>query len=108
MRCILSGRGNPPQDCSPSSKLGLFCGFGVVLGLGYLTKALYLPLSFVFLGAALLVGGMSRRSVLRVALATLTFAVVAGPFVFALSKAKHRFTYGDVGRIAYATYVQNS
>jgi hypothetical protein len=28
--------------------------------------------------------------------------LVAGPFVFALSKAKHRFTYGDVGKIAYA------
>lgn len=82
-----------------------FAVFGVVLGLGHLTKALYFPLSFVFPGAALLVGGMSRRSVLRVAVAALTFALVAGPFVFALSRAKHRLTYGDVGRIAYAMVI---
>ncbi len=82
-----------------------FAVFGVVLGLGYLTKAFYFPLSFVFLGSALLIGGMSRRKVTRVALAALTFALVAGPFVFALSKAKHRFTYGDVGKIAYAMVV---
>jgi hypothetical protein len=79
--------------------------FGVVLGLGYLTKAFYFPLSFIFLGGALLVGGMSRRSVARVAVAAVTFALVAGPFVFALSKAKHRLTYGDVGKIAYAMVV---
>jgi len=84
---------------------GYFAVFGVVLGLGYLTKAFYFPLSFVFLGCALLVGGMSRRGLARVALAALMFALVAGPFVFALSRAKHRFTYGDVGKIAYAMVV---
>ncbi len=86
-------------------KWGYFAAFGVVLGLGYLTKSFYFPLSFVFLGVALLVGGISRRSVLRVTVAALTFALVAGPFVFALSRAKHRLTYGDVGRIAYAMVI---
>jgi len=79
--------------------------FGVVLGLGYLTKCFYFPLSLVFLFTAWLGGGASVRNLARVALAALFFALVAGPFVFALSRSKHRLTYGDVGGIAYAMFV---
>jgi hypothetical protein len=79
--------------------------FGVALGLGYLTKSSYFPLSFVFLFTAWLEGGTPRRSLTRVVLAACFFALVAGPFVFALSKSKHRLTYGDVGGLAYAMFV---
>jgi hypothetical protein len=82
-----------------------FTIFGGVLGLGYLTKAFYFPLSIVFLCTALLAGGSPRRNLGRVTLAALVFALVVGPFVFALSKSKQRFTYGDVGTIAYAMCV---
>src|SRR6202043_197394 len=43
-----------------------------------------------------------RKNLAGAVIALVAFALVAGPFVFALSRAKHRFTYGDVGKIAYA------
>jgi hypothetical protein len=82
-----------------------FAAFGFVLGLAYLTKSFYFPLSFVFLGAAWFAGGTPRKNVPRVLLALVVFVLVAGPFVYALSKSKHRFTFGDVGKIGYAITV---
>jgi len=86
-------------------KWGYYAIFGVVLGLGYLTKCFYFPLSFVFLFTAWLAGGTPLRNLARVTLAAFLIALVAGPFVFALSKSKHRLTYGDVGGLAYAMFV---
>lgn len=82
-----------------------FLILGVVLGLAYLTKSFYFPLSLVFLCAAWLASGTPRRNFARFALAFAVFALVSGPFVFALSKAKHRLTFGDAGHITYATWV---
>ncbi|MFZ3217037.1 MAG: glycosyltransferase family 39 protein [Candidatus Acidiferrales bacterium] len=73
---------------------------GVVLGLGYLTKAVMFPLAFSFLAVLLL-----RREWLRVlpkVLLTLAvFAAVSAPFIRDLSRSKGRLTYGDVGVVAY-------
>lgn len=82
-----------------------FAVLGLVLGLAYLTKSFYFPLSLIFLCAAWLAGGTPRRDFARFALALVVFALVSGPFVFALSKAKHRLTFGDAGYIAYAMFV---
>jgi 4-amino-4-deoxy-L-arabinose transferase-like glycosyltransferase len=82
-----------------------FALFGSVLGLGFLTKSFYFPLAFVFLTAASLIARTSRRHLARVLLALLVFAIVSGPFILAISKAKNRFTFGAVGKIGYAEFV---
>lgn len=82
-----------------------FAGVGVVLGASYLAKAVMFPLSFVFLAVAFFGVGNFRRAAPRIVVALLTFVLVAGPFVVALSKSKGRFTFGDSGRINYAEFV---
>jgi hypothetical protein len=86
---------------------------GLFLGLAYLTK------SFAFLIALLAIAAMmlfqawlQRRRLRRVAiggaLALAVFAAVAGPYVAALSKQKHRFDFGDSGALNYAWYVSGT
>jgi len=85
--------------------LSYFAALGLVLGLGYLTKTFYFPLAFVFIGTAWLASRGLRNNLTGALIALVAFTLVAGPFVFALSSAKHRFTYGDVGKIAYAYFM---
>jgi hypothetical protein len=80
----------------------LFGALGLVLGLGYLTKAFYFPLAFVFIGTAWLASRKLSSNLTGAVIALVAFLLVASPFVFALSKTKHRLTYGEVGKIAYA------
>ena len=83
---------------------------GLFFGLAYLTK------SFAFLVALLAIAVLvvfqwmvQRRALLRAvssgALALVIFAAVAGPYVAALSRQKHRFDFGDSGSLNYAWYV---
>jgi len=87
----------------------LFSALGLVLGLAYLAKAVMFPLSFLFLASALLLFASKRGSYLgglpRSAFALAVFLSVASPLVIALSKDKHRATFGDAGRLNYARYV---
>ena len=82
-----------------------FGALGLVLGCAYLTKSFYFPLSFVFLGVAWLATGNLRKNSPQAILALVVFMAVAGPFVLALSLAKHRFTFGDTGKLAYVIMV---
>ena len=86
---------------------------GLFFGLAYLTK------SFAFLIALLTIALMvvfqawlQRRKPARVvaggALALVVFAAVAGPYVAALSRQKHRFDFGDSGALNYAWYVSGT
>ncbi len=86
---------------------------GFFFGLAYLTK------SFAFLIALLTIALMmlfqawvQRRKPLRViaagALAFVVFAAIAGPYIAALSKQKHRFDFGDSGALNYAWYVSGT
>lgn len=85
---------------------GHYGALGLILGIGYLSKSFYFPLSLIFLACTCFsaLGGIARN-VLRAAAAFAIFAIVAGPFVFALSKSKHRFTTGDVGNMAFAMFL---
>ncbi|MCA1603738.1 MAG: hypothetical protein LC776_19565, partial [Acidobacteria bacterium] len=65
---------------------GNFVLLGVVLGFGYLAKAV-------------------RRAAGRVAVAVVVFLLVSSPFMIALSRAKGRVTFGDSGKLNYAWYV---
>ena len=89
-----------------------FSGLGTVLGVAYLAKAAMFPLSFVFLACAFLLFGKTRqsypRALARSALALAVFAIIAVPFIVVISKAKHRVTFGDSGKLAYATFVDGA
>jgi hypothetical protein len=93
-------------DLAQSDRSTLHYAFlGLVLGVGYLTKSVMLPLSFVYLVAAAFVRRGFKKPDLR-ALATLAgFLLISIPFAVALSHVKGRFTFGDTGRVAYMNQV---
>jgi hypothetical protein len=87
-----------------------FLFLGVVLALGYLTKAVMMPLAVVFFATAVLFGVISaeqswRKILPNAALGSLVFCLIAGPFVVALSNAKGRITFSDTGAANYALEV---
>jgi hypothetical protein len=71
---------------------------GAVLAFGYLAKAAFFPLAFVFLAVAATATRNGRSTIV----AAVTFAVIAAPFIGAISNAKRRLTFGDTGRLNYA------
>jgi hypothetical protein len=78
----------------------LFILLGIVLGIGYMGKSVMLPLTPVFLIAALFAAGL-RRAWPRVVVAVAFFVLIAGPFVFAMSRDKGRLITGRSGRLNY-------
>lgn len=82
-----------------------FALLGFVLGLGYLSKAIMLPVSVFFLAAAFWAVEDRRRAMVRTGAAVGCLLLVAGPFVAAMSMKSGRFTYGDVGRFVYVRQV---
>ena len=82
-----------------------FAVVGFVLGVGYLTKHFYFPLAFVFMATSWLASRALRKNFAGLLCSLLAFALTAGPFVFALSRAKHRLTFGDAGKINYAFFM---
>ena len=82
-------------------------GLGISLGLGYLAKAAMFPLAFVFFIVAGIDARVSRRNGPALVVAVLVFALVASPFVIALSLQKGRVTTGDVGKLVYAWFVND-
>ena len=84
---------------------GLFVLLGFTLAFAYFAKTFYFPLSFVFLLAAWMAAGNLRRTVRQAAIALLVFLFVAGPWIFLLSSTRHRFTFGDAGKVNAAIFV---
>jgi 4-amino-4-deoxy-L-arabinose transferase-like glycosyltransferase len=80
---------------------GRYGALGVTLGCAYLAKAFYFPMSFVFLLTAWLAGGNPRKTLKQAVLATMLFAAIALPWVVAVSREKGRWTFGDVGKLAF-------
>ena len=76
-----------------------FSALGVALGLGYLAKAPFLPIGVLCLLTA---GWLGRK---RTLLACAAYAAVVAPYVWALSEAKGRFTFGDSARLNVAWHV---
>jgi hypothetical protein len=87
-----------PRPWSPVVALGLLLGFG------YLAKAVMLPLAFVFIAVAPTAPTASMR-LRRTLVALLIFLATIAPFVVGLSREKGRFTTGDTGRLNYAWFV---
>lgn len=74
---------------------------GGLLGLGYLAKAPMLPLAVVFLTASAVVLDRRGSRVSHLVIASLAMALVALPFIVALSVANGRPTAGDSARLNY-------
>lgn len=82
-----------------------FALLGVLIGAGYLAKAVMFPLAFCFLAVSPFSARNLRRGFVLSLMATLLFLLVSAPLLIALSGDKGRFTFGDSGRIAYAEFV---
>jgi hypothetical protein len=78
---------------------------GMVLGLGYLAKAVMFPMAFVFLVVCLFSGGNLRRALPRVLFASFVFVLFSAPFIWAISRAKGRLTFGDAATLTYVRYM---
>ncbi|HKZ78766.1 MAG TPA: hypothetical protein VJ124_10720 [Pyrinomonadaceae bacterium] len=79
-----------------------FVLLGVVLGFGYLSKSVMFPLSFVLLGVSLFSVGNLWKGFQRVLVAFGVFLLIAGPFIFAISRAKGRMTFGESARLTHS------
>lgn len=82
-----------------------FVLLGLVLGLGYYVKAIFFPLSLVILASGFFWNRSSGNWRRGFVIAFLFFTLASAPLIFLLSRQKHRFTFGDSGRINYAWYV---
>jgi hypothetical protein len=81
----------------------LYWALGVALGAAYLTKGAMLPLAPTFL-APLIIRKPTRR---RSAYVALAFAVMATPYILALSIKENEFTTGEVAKLNYAWFVND-
>jgi hypothetical protein len=84
-----------------------FALLGGLLGLGYLSKAIMLPVSIFFLAAGFVAAPNWRRAAAGTAVALFCFLVVAGPFIGLISARNGRFTYGDAGKYTYIRHVNH-
>lgn len=79
----------------------LYVWLGIVLGVGYLTKAVMFPMAFVFLAVTIFLQ-LNRRNLTGVGLALVIFLAIAAPQIIVLSKAKGRVTFSDSGKLTFA------
>jgi len=86
----------------PAAALGV--GLGFALGLGFLVKAVFLPLGCVVL-AVMAAGWLGRRRVRETAIAAGVFAVIVLGYGVALSRAVGKPTLGESGSLNYAWHV---
>jgi hypothetical protein len=77
-------------------------------GAAYLGKAIMFPLAFGFLAILFFSRKRSKTTIYGVLLAFITFLAVSSPFIYALSRAKGRFTTGETGKLAYSAMVNGS
>ena len=80
--------------------LANFASFGAILGVGYLFKAVFFPLSFLYLMAAALephVRAVRKRLLLSLAV----FLVIASPLITTLSIKYGHLTFGETGKFNF-------
>jgi hypothetical protein len=82
-----------------------FALLGGLLGFGYLGKSPMFLLAFVFMAVALFSIGNLREAVPRTLLTLSVFLLIAGPFIYALSRHQGHLTFSDAGKFAYLSTV---
>lgn len=85
-----------------------FVLLGLVLGLGYLTKEAMFPIAFVFIILSFFAVPDKKYKFLKSVVALACFLLIAGPFVFSLSKSRGYFTYGETGKLNYHWYADRN
>lgn len=107
--CLLFGMAALLRYCA-TGRLRYAALMGVAFGLAYLTKSF--ALAFTIFSVATLISfcvvWLRRRPARTIAAAVLAaacFAVVAGPYIAALSRSRGRIDFGDSGGLNYAWYV---
>ena len=81
---------------------------GAVLGVGYLAKAPFFPLAFVFFTVAWILASGWRRAASRVLAGAIVFLAISAPWITALSHAKGRLMFGDSGRLNQVLWVDGA
>ncbi|MGJ4944678.1 hypothetical protein ACQR1W_29220 [Bradyrhizobium sp. HKCCYLS1011] len=87
-----------------TASVATFALFGAVLGIGYLLKAIFFPLAFLFLLAAAC-ACLAYRADRRLLLSAAVFLLIAAPLVGALSLKYGHLTFGESGRNTFRTDV---
>jgi hypothetical protein len=80
-------------------KFGLL---GLIIGVGYWTKAILFPIGIVTLVAGYLYRRTDHGWLRGMIVASLVFLLTSAPLILLLSKQKGRGTFGDSGKLAYA------
>jgi len=80
-------------------------GLGAALALGYLAKAVMLPVAVLFLAYTGLLAWRSPRMRAAAGIAAATLILIAGPWVTVISLAEGRPTIGEAGRLTYLRHV---
>jgi hypothetical protein len=90
------------------SSLRRSCLLGILLGAGFLMKAVMLPLAPSFLSCAMLPNYRRRLFVLNLLVALLAFGSVASLYVFELSKKEGHLTAGEAGTLNNAWHIDGA
>lgn len=88
------------RSSAPSDRNALLLGLS--LGLGYLAKAIVLPLSFVYILLAMQSAQRPQERLRRLFLVGLPLAIIAGSWIAALSLKYGHFTIGSPAALAYS------
>jgi hypothetical protein len=90
---------------SSTGNFGVFVALAAVLALAYFAKSVMFPLAFVFFFGAAWCRPFSAKRLISVFAAVILFLALTAPFVRLLSVRAGHMTFGEVGRIHYALYV---
>jgi hypothetical protein len=84
--------------------------FGVVLGMGYLAKAVMLPVGLAALTVFAVLVWRSRRGAAprELVRACVAYIVIAAPLVIVQSRTQGKLTFGETGRLNYRWYVSHA
>ena len=83
-------------------------GLGVILGAGYLAKAAFFPIAFVFMAAALARRDHWRTILSQAMILLVAFFAIAGPNIFAIWKTRRYLTFADTGKLNYIWFVNGA
>lgn len=75
---------------------------GLLLALGYFTKAALFPLGLLLLVLLAFFWYMNRARLIQVILATMVFFALVTPYIAILSARQHKLTFGESGKLNYA------
>jgi hypothetical protein len=78
---------------------------GLVLGVGYLAKAIMFPLAPVYIATALIGRNRPRMILSAACAATLVFAAISAPLVWTISRQQGHFSIGESGQLNYLIHI---